>query len=54
LLAEGADPSFFTGHETVFTDEQRNELLRLAASVEDESGRARDAARLEEVSSFHF
>ena len=54
LLAERADPAFFAGHEPVFGDEQRNQLLRLAAPVEDEAGGARDAAGLEEISSFHL
>ena len=53
LLAERANPAFFSRHELVFGDEQRNQLLRLAASVEDEAGRAGDAAGFEEISSFH-
>jgi hypothetical protein len=54
LLAQCADPGFLTGHEAVFGDEQGNDLLRVAASIEDEAGGPGDAAGFEEVSPFHL
>src|SRR5688572_20824220 len=44
LLTQRADPGFLTGHEAVFGDEQGNDLLRVAASIEDEAGGSGDAA----------
>ena len=37
LLADRADPAFLARDECVVADEQRNQLLRLAAAVEDEA-----------------
>ena len=54
LLTHRPSPAFFAGHERVFADEQRNQLLRLTAAVENEAGRADHSARFEELTSFHL
>ncbi len=54
LLAHRPNPSLFSRHEAVFGDEQRNQLLRRAASVEDDPCSAGDTAGFEEVSAFHL
>ena len=53
-LADRMHPAFFVRHEFVRRDEQRDQLLRLAAAVEDEAGRRPPSARFSgtRVSSF--
>jgi hypothetical protein len=53
LLTHRPNPAFFAGHERVLADEQRNQLLRLAAAVENEAGRADHPACFEKLASFH-
>src|SRR5204862_2873584 len=47
LLTHRPNPAFFARHERVLADEQRNQLLRLAAAIENEAGRANHPARFQ-------
>jgi hypothetical protein len=53
LLADRPDPRIFARDESVLGDEQRDELLRLAAPVEHDAGRACNPAGFYELASSH-
>ena len=49
-LADRMDPALFVRHELVGRDEERNELLRFAAAVQEEAGGPHRRSDLQELS----